>query len=363
MNSTTRNTREIEKVSVILPSYNPSEKILEVIRGVLGQGFCDILVINDGSRAEHAPIFDEISKIGGCTVLTHEVNKGKGAGLKTGFRFFRDNRPDGLGVVTIDDDGQHLPEDIRRCAEAMAESGDFILGARDFSRPDVPDRSRVGNRVTAAVLRVLAGLDISDTQTGLRAIPAKYINALCGVAGSRFEYETNVLLTAKRDRFSIAEVPIETVYFEDHKSHYRTFKDSVAVVKQISKYSVGSIVSCGMDILGFFLLMSAFGAYFGFSQWTAIFLSTVIARAVSSAFNFAFNKKVVFKYSGKSTKRPILKYIALCIVSLILSSQLVALIAASPFVNTAFSTTMVKVVVDAGLFLVNYIVQRKWVYR
>ena len=353
----------IEKVSVILPSYNPTEKILEVIQNVIKQGFCDVIVINDGSRAEKAPIFDEISKVGGCIVLTHEANKGKGAGLKTGFKFFMENRQGGLGVVTIDDDGQHLPDDIRRCAEAMLESEAFVLGVRDFTKPEVPARSRAGNTATAAALRLLVGLDISDTQTGLRAIPAKYIGSLCRVLGNRFEYETNALLTAKKERFSIRQVPIETVYFEDHKSHYRTFKDSVAIIKQISKYSISSIISCGIDVLGFFLLMNLFGSYSAFRQWTVILISTFIARIVSSTFNFIFNREIVFKYSGKSVKKPVLKYCALCAVSLLLSSQLVALIAATPFINTPLSITFIKIAVDAGLFILNYFAQKKWVYR
>jgi len=353
----------IKKVSVILPSYNPSEKILEVIHEVIGQGFCDVIVINDGSREQCAPVFDEISKIGGCTVITHEVNKGKGAGLKTGFKFFEENRKDGYGVVTIDDDGQHLPGDIRRCAEAMVEHDVFVLGVRDFRKPEVPARSRAGNVSTAAILRIFIGIDVSDTQTGLRAIPAKHISALGHIRGNRFEYETNVLLSAKKEGLDIMEVPIETVYAVDHKSHYRTFKDSFAIIKQISKYSVGSIVSCGIDILGFFLLLNLFNVYSEFSSWAMILLSTFIARVVSSTFNFMFNKNIVFKYSGKSAKRPVLKYCLLCLVSLLLSGKLVAVISAAPFVNNPFSVTLIKIVVDAGLFMVNYVVQRKWVYR
>ena len=355
--------QSLEKVSVILPSYNPSEKILEVVKNVIDHGFSDVIVINDGSRDASAPIFEAVSKIDGCTVLTHEVNRGKGAGLKTGFKFFRENRRDGVGVVTIDDDGQHLAEDIRSCAEAMIKSDEFILGGRDFSRPDVPARSRAGNLTTSAVLRVLIGLEIKDTQTGLRAIPAKYIDTLLLVRGNRFEYETNMLLAAKKAHFNITEIPIETVYLDDHTSHYRTFKDSFMIIKQISAYSISSIISCGIDVLGFFLLINMFGAFFTLSQWTTIILATFIARLASSTFNFMFNKSVVFKYSGKSAKQPVLKYCVLCVISLLLSSQIVALITAGPLFNTAFSITLIKVIVDAGLFLVNYIAQRKWVYR
>ena len=227
---------DISKVSVILPSYNPPERMLDVIKSVIGEGFTDVIVINDGSGKDALPVFSEAEKISGCTVLHHEANKGKGAGIKTGMAYFMGNRPLGIGVVTIDDDGQHLPEDIRRCAETMAESGTFVLGVRDFDDPDVPKRSLIGNKLTILALRLVTGFYFTDTQTGLRAAPREYIEALLGIAGNRFEYETNVLILSKKEGIQVTEVPIKTVYPEGGRpSHYRTFADSFKIVKIIIK--------------------------------------------------------------------------------------------------------------------------------
>ena len=161
-----------EQVSIILPSLNPSEKFDRVVDGLIEAGFTDIVIVDDGSRAEKKEHFARAAEHPECTVLTHEVNRGKGAGLKTAFAWLIENRPDSAGAITIDGDGQHLTKDILRCAEAMTEDGTIVMGCRDFTLDHVPPRSRMGNRFTSAVFRLFCGIRLSDTQTGLRAIPA-----------------------------------------------------------------------------------------------------------------------------------------------------------------------------------------------
>ena len=157
-------------IPVVIPSYNPDEKLAQTVLGLKNAGFRDIIVIDDGSSAETKKNFPEPGD--GVTVLRHEVNRGKGAGLKTAFRYILENRPDAAGCVTADGDGQHRTEDIAACAKAMLSEKDrVILGARDFSLPHVPERSKKGNRITSRVFRLLFGMKITDTQTGLRAIP------------------------------------------------------------------------------------------------------------------------------------------------------------------------------------------------
>ena len=178
------------KISVVLPSLNPDEKLLMVVDGLIKEGFDDIIIVNDGSDEEHIAPFKQASEYKEVTVLTHEVNKGKGRALKTAFEYCINNRPDIAGVVTVDGDNQHRPQDIKACCEKMKENPKkVILGCRDFSGEEVPWKSRFGNNVTKGVFKFACGIKISDTQTGLRAIPAKYLPLLSGVKGERFEYE------------------------------------------------------------------------------------------------------------------------------------------------------------------------------
>lgn len=105
------------KVSVIIPSLNPDNKLVAVVDALLEEGFKDIIIVNDGSDEEHMAPFKEVAAHSECTILTHEVNKGKGRGLKTAFEFCLENRKDIDGVVTVDGDNQHRAKDIKNAVK------------------------------------------------------------------------------------------------------------------------------------------------------------------------------------------------------------------------------------------------------
>ena len=196
----------LKRVSVIIPAYKPDEKLIATLNGLVGTGFTDILVVDDGSGEDFAPIFEQVKKISQCTLLRHPVNRGKGAALKTAMTYFMDNRPDQVGVVTADADGQHLPGDIAAVSQAMLAGGNIVLGVRDFSSPNVPPRSKTGNKITIAVFRLFFGMKISDTQTGLRAFPRSVLPELISVDGDRYEFETHMLFHMNRRKMPFDEV-------------------------------------------------------------------------------------------------------------------------------------------------------------
>lgn len=254
--------QDLSKISVVLPSLDPDEKLNAVIDGLLEYGFSNIILVNDGSKQENLHYFtDAAAAHPEIHLLHHEVNRGKGAALKTAFRWFLDNCPEGAGVVTVDGDNQHHPEDTRACCEKMLETGHCILGCRDFTLDHVPNRSRFGNHTTSLVFKTFVGMTISDTQTGLRALPREAVEELVDVAGDRFEYETNMLLAFKEKAIPFEENKIRTVYIEENKSsHFRTFVDSWRIYKLILahffRYTINSIVCAAVDT-GLFTLFTA----------------------------------------------------------------------------------------------------------
>lgn len=230
-----------EELAIVLPSLDPDCKFSSVVKGLTEYGFKNIVIVDDGSDEEHQHFFTEAEEYPCCRVLHHGVNKGKGRALKTAFGYILDNLPEVRGAVTIDGDGQHLLKDIVACGERMLELGDkVVLGCRDFDLPGVPPRSVAGNKTTSRFFRLLFGIKLSDTQTGLRAIPAAYLRDFCSIDGERFEYETNMLLQMKRMGIDFVEQPIETVYDpEDYSSHYNAVKDSLRISKIMLKYLLG----------------------------------------------------------------------------------------------------------------------------
>ncbi|MBQ7835623.1 MAG: bifunctional glycosyltransferase family 2/GtrA family protein, partial [Clostridia bacterium] len=312
----------ITNVSIVLPSYKPDEKLEMTVHGFHEAGFADIIVIDDGGGADYKDIFDRVAALDYCTVLTHEVNRGKGAALKTAFDWYNKNR-DGIGVVTADGDGQHTPEDAKKLAVAMEESGEIILGVRDFSLPDVPERSKKGNRITSGVFKIFVGMEISDTQTGLRGIPSKYLEKMCAVYGDRYEYETNMLLFMKRWELPFREVKIQTVYInENETSHFRPVRDSMRIYSLIIKFLVtglfvkflgSSVLSFLLDYGLFEILQLLFRAL-GLVN-VAVGASYAVARVFSSLFNYFLNRKI-FESRG-SVKKTLIRYylLAACILA------------------------------------------------
>lgn len=222
-------------VTIIIPAYNPDNKMVKLINELKESGFNNILVVDDGSEEKCALYFEEAVRLG-AEVISHSVNRGKGRALKTAFSYCMNNDKC-VGVITVDADGQHLVKDIYACSEKMIQEIDkVILGTRDFSGKEVPFRSRFGNNMTRFVFKTFCGIAISDTQTGLRAIPYQYLERFADYDGERYEYETNMLLMMKRDNITWEEVKISTVYIEDNQSsHFNPVKDSLKIYRVILK--------------------------------------------------------------------------------------------------------------------------------
>lgn len=349
----------MKNISIVLPSLNPDEKLNMVVEGLLNVGFTDIVIVNDGSDDAHLEPFCKAKEHKEVTVLTHEVNRGKGRALKTAFSYILQNRKDCAGVVTVDGDNQHTAKDILACAKAMSESGNVVLGCRDFSKENVPWKSRVGNVSTSLVFRLFCGIKISDTQTGLRAVPYKYLSLLCDIEGERFEYETQMLLAFKKNNIKFDEVSIETVYLEDNAStHFNPIKDSLKIYKIIFKFMLSSGASFLIDYGIYTLLVFLIGTKL--SRQLRLFIATFSARVVSSGFNYTMNKKAVFK-SKASVKKSLIKYYTLCVCQTALSYGAVYLLS-SLCKAGSFLEVVLKLVVDIILFAISFQIQRKWVF-
>lgn len=344
-------------VTVVIPSLNPDEKLMNLINELQDNGFDDIVVVNDGSDPEYRKFFPDTEKYPFCTVLTHRRNRGKGAALKTAFRFFKEYRNDRAGVITIDGDGQHLTNDIIACAERMVNEDKIVLGCRDFSRPDVPPRSRFGNKTTSIIFRLFCGLKLSDTQTGLRAIPARYIEEFIEIKGSRYEFETNMLLELKKRHIDFVEQPIDTVYIEENKtSHFRPIVDSLRIYKLILAFVFSSLFSMLVEIIIFYLLLQ-----FLFDGKMDVLAATAVSRIFSSVVNFALNRSKVF--SGKvKLSRSIFRYTLLAIPLMLVSSLSIEGFSMLVGAEQPIIKTLIKMLIDTILFFVSFRIQQNWVF-
>jgi len=356
---------DISSVVVIIPSLNPDEKLNMVVDGAINEGFTHLVLVNDGSDENHVARFEEAAKHPEVTVLTHEVNKGKGRALKTAFEYILANLPDMAGAITVDGDNQHTPKDMANCVRRLiAEKDKMVLGCRDFNDPSVPFKSKNGNKITRFVFKHLCGMEITDTQTGLRAFPMSFLPVLIETKGDRFEYETEMFFSLDRAGLKWVEETIETVYIEENaSSHFHPFRDSFKIYRIIFK-----------NIFRFFLSsMSAFAIDYGIFNFlnimltstmpksTKLFIATFVARTVSSLYNYTVNRKLVFKSKTKK-RRSMLRYYILAVCQVSISYGLVFLLSTVFDAGTGLEAVL-KLIVDILLFLFSFRIQQEWVFK
>ena len=215
--------RFLREVAAVVPVFDPEPALPGLCRGLL-ERFGLVVVVDDGS-ARSREAFDMLPPE--VVVLRHDSNRGKGAAIKTALTWL-DGRVG--GAVFVDGDGQHDPRDALAVAAKMVESGETVLGVRDLGGDGVPARSRIGNAWMRFYLRLFCGARVSDTQTGLRAIPSRLFRRLASVRGDRFEYEMRMLAMLHRAGERIGEVSIRTIYVQGNRtSHHRPFRDSVRI--------------------------------------------------------------------------------------------------------------------------------------
>ncbi|MBO6239860.1 MAG: bifunctional glycosyltransferase family 2/GtrA family protein [Butyrivibrio sp.] len=346
-------------IPIIIPAYEPDEKLVKLVEELNRAELKPIVVVNDGSdKDKFGGIFSKVRE-NGAVVLEHAVNMGKGRALKTAFNYCLNRYEDLKGVITADSDGQHTLEDIRKCIDVLLRNPDtLVLGVRNFDESGIPARSVFGNKVTRRIMKLLVGIAITDTQTGLRGIGPDFMRYLLTEDGERFEFETNMLIATKDQGIKIIEVPIRTIYLEENKSsHFNPIVDSVRIYAIFLKFLFSSLSSSVVDMVMFSIFCAVFRNVplaIGY-----IMVATILARVISAVYNFLINYKIVFKGKG-DTAMAAVKYFLLAVCIMLLSGLFVTV---GHGLFSGLPEIVVKVPVDCLLFLLSFIVQREVVYK
>lgn len=346
----------MDDIVIIIPAYKPDEKIMLEFVEKVKKHFKNTVVVNDGSGEKYEEFFARIQEQG-IPVLKHYMNLGKGRAIKTAFNYVLNNYENFKGVVTADCDGQHYIEDIIKCANKLKENPNkLIIGTRNFNEKQVPLRSKFGNKMTRWIFGTFVGIKITDTQSGLRAFGKQTMMKFLGTAGERYEYETNMLIECKEKEIEIEEVQISTVYIRNNSlSHFDVIKDSFRIYKLFIKYIISALSSFLLDILLYAFIVNVLPKI-NVGIITEIVIASIIARIISSIYNFSLNSKIVFK---SSNKKSLTKYLVLVIVQMFISAFSVSAI----FKATQINSTLIKVIIDTVIFVINFVIQREWVFK
>jgi putative flippase GtrA len=331
---------------VLIPAYEPDGALVDLVHDLAHH---TIVVVDDGSGPAYARIFAAVRALG-AEVLTLPGNRGKGFALKTGFAHIGTRYP-GRDVVCADSDGQHRSDDIDAVARQVEASGAaMVLGCRRFTGP-VPARSRLGNTVTRAVFRLVTGLDLMDTQTGLRAYPARMLPWLQEVGGDRFEYEQRLLLRVARERLPVTQVEIATVYLRHNaSSHFRPVRDSLRILRPLLAFALSSLLAFAVDTAALLVLVALTGN---------LVLSAVGARLISATVNYGVNRAYVFGTRRTTPPRrgSAARYATLACVLLAANVLLLEALALA-----TGSVVVAKLLTEGTLAVVSFLVQRHVVF-
>jgi len=341
---------QANRLAVLIPAYRPSGSLLELVRALVEKSFPHIVVVDDGSGAEFCDLFDRVAELSGVELLRHATNLGKGAALKTGLNYVLCRYPGLAGVVTADADGQHHPDDIERVGETLlANPGSLVLGCRAFRR-EAPLRSLIGNVVTRAIVHALLDRGVSDTQTGLRGIPSSLAPRILKVEANGYEFELEMLIAAHRWGVPLVEESIRAIYEPGNpSSHFNPVVDSMKIYFIILRFGSVSLFTALLDNL-IFILARHYGA--------SVLLSQILGRAVALAFNYTMVRRSVF-HSRQRHSLVLPKYLELTVVSGLASYGGIRLLT----MKTGMDAVPAKLMVESLLFLLNFAVQRLFIFK
>lgn len=220
-----------DRIWCVVPVYNNGATVKDVVAGCCSV-LKNVVVVDDGSTdVDLAALF--LSE--DVFVLRHGKNLGKGRAILTAAEYITSRG--GTWMITIDGDGQHHPEDIKKFLPLLNEDDPaIIIGSRNFDTENVPGKSRFGRRFANFWLRIETGLYIDDCQSGFRAYPLKYLNQM-KFRGSHYDFEAEVLARAAWAGLGLRTVPIEVYYPapEERVSGFRPFLDNLRLTHAHAK--------------------------------------------------------------------------------------------------------------------------------
>ena len=429
------------KYIAVIPAYEPDERLVSLVQEAKENGFY-VVVVDDGSGDQYREIFEKAASQ--AKVLSYPENKGKGYAMKTGFSYIRENPEDfqkapaeqentqlqhlhhlhqataegrmeasftarfenktteigmehteaeptvsseDLIIVVLDCDGQHTVSDaLRLCEKASVEPETLWLGSRKQSASS-PLRSRIGNGITRNVFRLLSGVKVYDTQTGMRAFSEQLLPRILEVPGDRYEYEMNMLMQFAREKIPMKEMEIETIYIDNNSgSHFSTIKDSWRIYKDLIRQWVktsknhnrSSFKDCnghtaissfkssfksfikfsGISCFSFFLDYALFSVFTGIIGPAGLIYSNIAARLISGTVNYQMNRRLVFS-DKRNISQSAFQYFLLASGILAANSLLLWILTGIIGINVFAA----KIIVEVLLFIVSFLVQKLFIFN
>lgn len=202
---------------IVIPAFNEEKVIGQVISDVLKVGFKNIIVVNDGSK----DLTEVEAKKSGAIVVTHIINRGKGAATQTGLDTAK--KLNAKFVITLDGDGQHSAKDIAPLYNELVQNPliDVVLGSRFLVKQKIPFKKRLANLIGNYITFIFYGVLVSDSQSGFKGYNQNALRVI-NTTFDKYEFESEILDIIKRNNLRIKEMPVSVLYTNYSKSRYNS---------------------------------------------------------------------------------------------------------------------------------------------
>ena len=322
----------LHRLAVVLHVRHAGAELTDAVRELAAAGFAGIVVVDDGS----ASAWGEISRIESVRLCGHAIPLGRSAAFRTGINEAIYRWPEITGVVTAA--ATDRPADIVQIALAAVRRSDaMILGARPAGAPGF---TRNASRLT---MRWLAGAEVTDASSSLRAIPVAFAKELLERDAPGNEFELDALLAARYEAVPIIEEAIE-----GDAAPVTNPLASLRAWMALLRFGSVSLATVVIDNLVFYLALR---------RGASILTAQIIARTLAGLFAYFAVRRAVFRSdSHHAIAAP--RYVALVATSGAFSYLLIRLILSA----TGGRVTVIKIAVEGLLFFANFAIQRDWIF-
>lgn len=232
----------MRRVCVVIPAYNEATVIGEVVKSAREVFLkskkaydIDIVVVNDGSKDETA----NEAKKGGAIVINHILNSGAGSATLTGLAYARQHNYD--IAATMDADGQHAPDDVLEGIKSIDQgNADLLIGSRLIDSRGMSKIKVLGNKGLSLFTYLLFGINVTDSQSGLRIFSKRAIDGLQWKS-TGYEFCSEMIWRAKQVRMSISEYPIKAIYTDYSRAKGQNNWNAINIVKRLCKQRIAEI--------------------------------------------------------------------------------------------------------------------------
>jgi len=335
----------------VIPAYNPGPLVASVVSEV-SRDVDYVILIDDGSDAENKRYLKECETLKNVKSFVFPYNRGKGYALKKGLEEALSLNPD--YILTMDSDGQHNPAEIsnfRLLVSGATPPFDLVIGARK-KKSNMPFRSNFGNVFISKVVGIVFDRWIEDTQSGFRMLSSDFAKVVISrIPPGKYETEMKILIDAIQNNRRIADLEIETIYFEKNAgSQFRTVKDSLLVVATFAKFTLTGLISFLIDYGSFVVLSYMLGINY---------ISAHLASRTFSGICASFmNRRSVFKYrEGHHNKKA--RHALPVLFSFGTTSLLLYLLVAFAHLHPVFAKPLVEFI----MLIIRFLFTGKLIFR